>query len=111
MKRDSLLIAILLVACLISGIAQGTQKPNVILKAGKYRITLRQFPKEVDIVVKAKRAKIKVAGKVQERYVEPGSKEVVFEMDLPEGSTEMITYLYNKEGKAGGAYFTEVEVL
>ena len=82
-----------------------------ITKAGKYRITLRQLPKEADVFVKAERAKIEVAGKEQECTIEPGSKGVVFEMELPEGATELVTYLYDKEGKAGGAYFTEVEAL
>ena len=43
--------------------------------------------------------------------VKAGSKGVVFEVDLPAGPTELVTYLYDKNGKAGGAYFTEVEAL
>ena len=80
-----------------------------IKKAGQYRITLRQLPQEANAIVKAERAKIQVAGLEQECAVEQGSKGVVFEMELPKGPTELVTYLYDKEGKAGGAYFTEVE--
>jgi len=36
---------------------------------------------------------------------------VVFELDLPAGQSQLITYLYDEKGKAGGAYFTEVEFL
>ena len=74
-------------------------------------ITLRQFPEEADKVIKAVRAKIQIAGKDQEMVVEPGSKEVVFELEIPAGKTELITYLYTSKGKIGGAYFTEVEAL
>ncbi|WP_222846225.1 arylsulfatase [Pontiella sulfatireligans] len=82
-----------------------------VKKAGRYRLTLRQLPKEADVVVKAVRAKIQIAGQEKECPVEPGSKGVVFEIDLPAGPTELITYLYGAKGKPGGAYFTEVESL
>ena len=32
-------------------------------------------------------------------------------MELPAGKTELTTWLYDANGKAGGAYFTEVEAL
>jgi hypothetical protein len=82
-----------------------------VKKAGLYRFTLRQFPEEADKVVKAVRAKIQIAGKDQEMVVDPGSKEVVFELEIPAGRTELITYLFTSKGKIGGAYFTEVEAL
>ncbi|MDF1656488.1 MAG: arylsulfatase [Verrucomicrobiales bacterium] len=82
-----------------------------VKEAGKYRFTLRQFPKEADKEVIAERAKIEIAGKVEEKSVQTGSKGVVFEMDLPKGPTELVTYLYDEKGEAGGAYFTEVEKL
>ena len=80
-------------------------------KAGRYRITLRQYPKEADKPVVATRAKIEIAGQTVEQPVEQGSKGVVFEIDLPEGPTELVTYLYDDHDKAGGAYFTEVEAV
>jgi hypothetical protein len=43
--------------------------------------------------------------------VESGSKGVVFELDLPAGKTELVTWLYDEKGEAGGAYFTEVDAL
>lgn len=82
-----------------------------VKQAGRYRLTLRQLPKEADQPVKAVRAEIEIDGKTAEAPVKPGSKGVVIELDLPAGSTELITRLFDKSGKAGGAYFTEVERL
>ena len=82
-----------------------------VKESGRYRITLRQFPKEVDKPVIAQRARIRVSGKTAELPVENGSKGVVFELDLPAGPTKLETWLYDRNDKAGGAYFTEVEAL
>ncbi|MGJ8694683.1 MAG: arylsulfatase [Verrucomicrobiaceae bacterium] len=79
--------------------------------AGRYKFTLRQYPKIANKPLIAERAKVTIAGKTAESKVEPNSKGVVFEMDLPAGKTELLTYLYDSSGKAGGAYFTEVELL
>lgn len=80
-------------------------------EAGRYRITLRQFPEVANKLVEAERAKIEIAGQVMEQPVAASSKGVVFEIDLPEGPTKLVTYLYDENGEAGGAYFTEVEAL
>lgn len=80
-------------------------------RAGRYRITLRQFPKEADKPVSAVRAELEIAGQSLTQSVEPGSKGVVFETDLPAGPTELVTRLFDEQGKFGGAYFTEVEAL
>ena len=82
-----------------------------VKKAGRYRVTLRQFPKVANKPVVAERAKIEIAGQTMQQPVKAGSKGVVFEIDLPAGPTELVTYLYDKSGKAGGAYFTEVEAM
>lgn len=82
-----------------------------VKKAGRYRITLRQFPKQADKPVIAVRARIEIAGKIEESPVAQGSKGVVFEITLPAGPAELVTWLYDENGKAGGAYFTEVEAL
>ena len=82
-----------------------------VKKAGRYRLTLRQWPAEANKPVEAVRAKVQVAGLEKESPVEPGSKGVIFEMDLPAGKTELRTWLYRRDGKVGGAYFTEVEAL
>lgn len=81
-----------------------------VKQAGRYRITLRQLPREANKQVVAVHAKIEIAGKTMEQPVKPDSKGVVFDVDLPAGPTELNTYLYDKNGKAGGAYFTEVSL-
>ncbi len=82
-----------------------------VKKAGRYRLTLRQWPAEAGKPVEAIRAKLRIAGQERESAVEPGTKGVVFELDLPAGKTELTTWLYTKNGTAGGAYFTEVLAL
>jgi len=82
-----------------------------VKRAGRYRVTLRQWPAEANKPVVAARAGLQIAGVEEECVVEPGSEGVVFVVNLPAGPTELLTYLYNKRGEAGGAYFTEVEAL
>ncbi|MEC5128345.1 arylsulfatase [Verrucomicrobiales bacterium BCK34] len=82
-----------------------------VKKAGRYRITLRQFPEEADKPVVGVRAQLEIAGQSLEQPIEPDSRGVVFETDLPAGPTELITRIFNGKGEAGGAYFTEVEAL
>ncbi len=82
-----------------------------VKQAGRYRFTLRQWPKAAKKPVAAVRAKVEVAGLEKEVPVAADSKGVVIELDLPAGPAELVTYLYNGKGEAGGAYFTEVEWL
>ena len=82
-----------------------------VKQAGRYRLTLRQFPKEANMSVVADKAKVEIAGIVAEKNVSKGDKGVIFEMDLPAGKTELNTWLYDAKSQAGGAYFTEVEKL
>lgn len=82
-----------------------------VKKAGRYRITLRQYPKEADKPVVAVKAQLEIAGQTLKKKVAPGSKGVVFELELPAGPTELVTKLFDENGKSGGAYFTEVEAL
>lgn len=79
--------------------------------AGRYRLTLRQWPSEAGKPVEAVRAKIQIADLERESDVERGSSGVIFELNLPAGKTELRTWLYDRAGRAGGAYFTEVESL
>ena len=82
-----------------------------ILEAGKYRFTLRQWPKEADKPIVGIKAKIQIAGMEKEALIKDGSKEIDFTLSLPSGITELWTYIYNQQGQVGGAYFTEVEKL
>jgi hypothetical protein len=82
-----------------------------VKKAGRYRISLRQFPPEADRAISAVRAKLRIAGKEMESDVKPSLKAVDFEIELPAGKTKLETWFYDEKDEAGGAYFTEVELL
>lgn len=82
-----------------------------VKQAGRYRVTLRQWPAEATKPVVAELARVAIAGVEAELPVDAGSTGVVFELDLPAGETELMTFLYDEKGNAGGAYFTEVELL
>jgi len=82
-----------------------------VVRAGRYRLTLRQYPKRAEKPVRAVRARIRIGDIEAEQAVEAESMGVVFEVDLPVGPTELTTWLYDEKGEAGGAYFTEVEYL
>ncbi len=82
-----------------------------IRKAGRYRITLRQWPIEATRPVQAVRAKIQIANQTAESAVESGTKGVVFEVELPAGPTQLHTWLFDENNQAGGAYFTDVEAI
>ena len=80
-----------------------------VRKAGRYRITLRQYPKQANKLLVATQAKLEIADQTLQQSIEPDSKGVVFEVDLPSGPTELVTHLIDENGKSGGAYFAEVE--
>lgn len=82
-----------------------------VKKAGEYRFTLRQRPKEAPAPLKAVRARIEIAGVSQETAVAPGAEYVTFTLNLPVGTAELITYLYDSNDQVRGAYYTEVEAL
>ena len=82
-----------------------------VLKAGKYRFTLRQWPKEADKTIVGVRAGIKIAGFEKESVIKDDSKEINFTLTLPSGITELWTYIYTQQEQVGGAYFTEVKKL
>ena len=82
-----------------------------VTQPGRYRFTLRQFPKEAGKPMRAVRAKVKIGGKEAERKIAKGAHSVDFELDLPKGETTLETFLYTEKNEVGGAYFTEVKLL
>ena len=82
-----------------------------VRQAGRYAFTLRQWPVAAEKPLVAVRAKIAIAGKEKEMLVSPGSEEARLELDLSVGSFELQTFLYDEAGRAGGAYFTDVELM
>ncbi|MEL6105466.1 MAG: arylsulfatase [Planctomycetota bacterium] len=82
-----------------------------VQRSGKYRITLSQFPRKAKRPVTAWRAKVQIAGQTFERGVDSNAVGVFFEVELPDGKTELRTWLYDHDGSSSGAYFAEVELL
>lgn len=82
-----------------------------VTQAGRYRFTLRQWPSVAEKPLVAVRAKVVIAGQKKEMDVPAGCKAVRIELNLPAGPTELWTYLSNERGRAGGAYFTDVELV
>lgn len=82
-----------------------------VRQAGRYRFTLRQWPSVAEKPLVAMRAKVVVAGQEKEMEVPTGCKAVRMELSLPAGPAELWTYLINERGRAGGAYFTDVELV
>ena len=82
-----------------------------VRQAGRYAFTLRQWPSAAEKPLVAVRARVVIAGKEQEMTVAPGSSKARMELNLPAGPSELWTYLHDEAGRAGGAYFTEVELL
>jgi uncharacterized protein YjbI with pentapeptide repeats len=82
-----------------------------VKQAGRYSFTLRQWPSVAEKPLVAVRAKVVIAGQEKEMEVPSGCKAVKMELNLPAGPTELWTYLFNERGRAGGAYFTDVELV
>ena len=79
--------------------------------AGRYKVTLCQWPVEANIPIVAETASVRIAGLEQSGQIEDGAASVSFEMDLPAGDTTVETSLTTVSGETGGAYFTYIEYL
>ncbi len=101
-----------------------------IERAGRYRIELRRWPKEVDLPINAPyvdktfnretapgkaihavRAKLQIGAVEQTKAVEDDDKAAVFNVDLEAGPAMLETWFYDADGTERGAYFVYVERL
>lgn len=105
-----------------------------VVRAGRYRIELRRWPREADLALAAgipgdvtrytdsiadgygggraiaiSTAAIAIAGVGAERAVDPATAAAVFELDLPAGPAHLQTTLRTVDGAALGAYYVYVE--
>ena len=105
-----------------------------MVRAGRYRIELRRWPREADLALAAgipgdmtrytdsiadgygggraiaiSTAAIAIAGVGAERAVDPATAAAVFELDLPAGPAHLQTTLRTVDGAALGAYYVYVE--
>ncbi|HVX59233.1 MAG TPA: arylsulfatase, partial [Pirellulales bacterium] len=92
-----------------------------VAQAGKYLITLRRWPREVDAPIAAgidggraisvTSARLRVAEFDDRQAVSPQATVVEFEVSLPAGSTRLETWFATADGKSIGAYYVSVERL
>jgi len=85
---------------------------------GTYRFELRRWPRELDKpinasiergkAIKAKTARLKIAGLDQSLPVRDGDKGVVFKANLKAGETTMQTWFIDADGTSRGAFFVYV---
>jgi hypothetical protein len=80
-------------------------------QAGKYQITLRRYPREVETPIEAVKAEIQIAGQTLKETIEEYATQVQFDLELETGDAELLTYFHNSKGERGGAYFVYVERL
>jgi hypothetical protein len=98
-------------------------------KAGRYRIELRRWPKELDLpinapyhdatpnresakgaAVSAVKARLKIGDFEKTMPVESGDKGAVFTAQLERGTAELQTWLFSQDGTERGAYYVYVEL-
>ena len=80
-------------------------------RAGRYRVSLCQWPFEAERAVVAETARVRFAGVEATKTVEKGAISVSFELEISDGDTTLETYFTDKAGETGGAYYTYVEYL
>ena len=80
-------------------------------RAGRYKVSLCQWPLEAKKPIVAETARVKIAGVEKSAPVKEGVLAAEFEMELPAGDATVETFLTDEMGKTGGAYFTYVEFL
>ncbi|MCW5981083.1 MAG: arylsulfatase [Bryobacteraceae bacterium] len=97
-------------------------------RAGRYRIELRRWPRELDlpinapykdaepnnepapgIAIAAVKARLRIAGFDQTSEVRPADKAAVFTTILRPGPAELQTWFYDRDGTERGAYYVYVE--
>lgn len=106
-----------------------------VVKAGRYEIRLRRWPRETGAAINAPlhpganvpgetpfratpgnaipavRAAVSIGDVTAEALVEPGSKEVVVNMTLPAGKTRMTAHFITKNGDMIGAFYASIKRL
>ncbi len=91
-------------------IANGQWHLNVAT-AGNYQITLSRWPLYINQSIESTAAKISIAGQEHSKAIDNPAEtnSVTFDIQLPEGPTELQTWLTTPNGKKHGAYFASVK--
>jgi arylsulfatase A-like enzyme len=81
-------------------------------RAGRYALTLRERPAAAGFPLTATTAKLRITGMEDlSQPVPEAATGVRFEVELPEGRTQIKTWLEEKDGVSRGAYFVDAEHL
>lgn len=80
-------------------------------RAGRYKVSLCQWPLEAERPIFAESARVRIGGQEKSSMVGEDTLSVDFELELVKGQTSLETFLANAEGEVGGAYYTYVEYL
>jgi len=90
-------------------------------RAGRYEISLRRWPEELDkpitaaiprsVAIEAVTARLKIADVDMTKPIEPEDKAVTFNVELKAGKTRMQTWFTKKDGDSLGAYYIYVKRL
>ncbi len=82
-----------------------------VVRAGRYRLTLRERPAAAKFAIPATSARVQVGERAGAVRIPPGATGVPVELDLPAGRTRLQTWLFDPDGTHRGAYFVEVAYL
>ena len=79
-----------------------------IRESGRYDVTLRRWPAQLDRAMECVGAKVTVGGVEMECELEPSAKEATFRVTLAKGPAMLVTTLRRPDGKEHGAYFASI---
>lgn len=92
-----------------------------IAQAGKYEVSLRRWPQEVDApiteaakggrAIAAEKARLSIGTFDEQQPIPNAARSAKFEVTLPAGSTRLQTWLTAADGTSRGAYYVTVQRL
>jgi len=79
-----------------------------VARAGRYIFTLRERPEVAAFPLTAAQARLRIGDLIDEtKAISAGATGVRFEVNLPAGDTDVMTWLIEKNGTSRGAYYVE----
>ena len=92
-----------------------------VVRAGRYRISLRRWPAELDLpmtaavergkAIQVVAARLRTGGVELNRPVGPGARSVSFTLSLETGRAQLQTWLIGPDQESHGAYYATIERL
>ncbi len=82
-----------------------------VVRAGRYRITLRERPVAADYPIDGRKASLQVGNQKLDHPIRELATSVAFDVELKQGKTTMRSTFTNDKGVERGAYFAYVERL